>query len=61
MLLDQGGKEIQKESTRYVKKHGTLEVGTAAVTLAGALDAKYIVHVAGPRWGEKKEVQKVRE
>jgi len=59
-LVQKGGKEIQKESNKWIKKHGKLDVGESAITTAGTLHAKYIIHTVGPRWGEKKEVPKLR-
>lgn len=43
-----GGPEIQEESDAWVAEHGPLTPGTAAVTSAGSLPARWVVHVAGP-------------
>jgi O-acetyl-ADP-ribose deacetylase len=43
-------REVQAESDRWVAEHGPLEPGRAAVTTAGALPARMLVHVAGPRY-----------
>ena len=45
-----GGWEIQEESDRWVTEHGPLTPGAAAVTGAGALPARMVIHVAGPRY-----------
>ncbi|SHH31722.1 macro domain-containing protein [Thermosipho atlanticus] len=45
-----GGKIIQKESDEYVRKNGVVDVGNVAVTGAGNLKAKYIIHAVGPIW-----------
>lgn len=47
-LVRAGGAVIQRESDAWVATHGPLVPGTAAVTSAGALPARHIVHVAGP-------------
>lgn len=49
-IVLRGGDIIQEESRRYVKEHGPLPVGGVAVTSAGSLKAKYVIHVVGPRW-----------
>ena len=41
---------IQQESDRWVKVHGPLGSGQAAVTSAGSLPTKYVIHVVGPRY-----------
>ena len=51
-----GGLIIQKESDQI----GFVEVGKAAVTSAGNLKAKYVIHAVGPRMGEGDEDEKLR-
>ncbi|MDD4826525.1 macro domain-containing protein [Mesotoga sp.] len=51
-LVRAGGKEIQLESDAYVRENGPLEIGEVAVTGAGSLHAKKIIHVFGPQYGE---------
>ncbi|MCS7104891.1 MAG: ADP-ribose-binding protein [Thermofilaceae archaeon] len=51
-ILRKGGLEIQEESDRYVREHGPVPVGGVAVTGAGKLKAKYVIHAVGPRYGE---------
>jgi len=43
-----GGVRIQKESDEYVKINGPVPPGGVAVTGAGDLKAKYIIHTVGP-------------
>jgi O-acetyl-ADP-ribose deacetylase (regulator of RNase III) len=50
-IVRKGGWEIQEESRRYVREHGPVPVGGAAVTGAGRLRAKHVIHAVGPRWG----------
>lgn len=49
-IVRAGGYEIQRESNEYVRKHGSVPTGQAAVTGAGSLKAKYVIHAVGPVW-----------
>lgn len=51
-LARAAGPDLQSASTRWVDDHGPLEVGQAAVTGAGELPCRWVVHVAGPVYGE---------
>lgn len=55
-IVRRGGRIIQEESDRI----GFVSVGNAALTSAGNLPAKYVIHAVGPRWGEGDEEQKLR-
>jgi O-acetyl-ADP-ribose deacetylase len=48
-LVRAGGDEVQRESDAWVAQHGPVRPGTAAVTTAGRMPARVIVHVVGPR------------
>ena len=50
MVSKLGGPDIQKESTKWIEKNGTLNVGQTAVTSAGELPCKYLMHVNVPRF-----------
>ncbi len=54
-IVRKGGVEIQQESDEYVKKHGPVPTGGVAVTGAGRLKAKYIIHAVGPVYGRDPE------
>lgn len=43
-----GGTVIQEESDAWVAEHGPLDAGMAAVTSAGKMPARHVVHVVGP-------------
>ena len=43
-----GGSVIQKESNRWVQKHGRVPTGSAAITSGGDLEADYVIHAVGP-------------
>ncbi|MGA7616016.1 MAG: macro domain-containing protein [Thermoanaerobaculia bacterium] len=51
-----GGPAIQQESDRI----GFVPVGGAAVTSAGHLPARFVIHAVGPRMGEGDEDDKLR-
>jgi O-acetyl-ADP-ribose deacetylase (regulator of RNase III) len=51
-LAKGGGPDVQRESDEWVAEHGPVGRGAAAVTTAGDLPARWIVHVVGPRWRE---------
>ena len=54
-IVRKGGSIIQEESDRI----GYVPVGESAVTTAGRLPAKYVMHTVGPRWGEGDEEAKL--
>jgi len=54
-IVRRGGRVIQEESDRI----GFTPVGRAAVTSAGRLKARYVIHAVGPRWGEGDEDRKL--
>jgi O-acetyl-ADP-ribose deacetylase len=56
-ILRRGGPQIQIESNRI----GYVPVGNAAVTSAGDLPCKYVIHAVGPRMGEGDEDRKLRD
>lgn len=56
-IVRKGGDVIQRESDRI----GYVPVGNAAVTTAGALPCKYVIHAVGPRMGEGDEDRKLKD
>jgi O-acetyl-ADP-ribose deacetylase len=55
-IARKGGRVIQDESDRI----GFVPVGSAAITTAGKLKARYIIHAVGPRMGEGDEDSKLK-
>jgi len=49
-IVRKGGYEIQEESSAWVAQHGPVRTGTAAITGAGRLPARYVIHAVGPVW-----------
>lgn len=58
-IVRKGGRVIQDQSNAYTRAHGSVPVGGVAVTSAGALSARYVIHAVGPRWGEGEEPRKL--
>jgi O-acetyl-ADP-ribose deacetylase (regulator of RNase III) len=59
-IVRRGGKEIQIESDAWVRKHGKARHDKAALTGAGRLPCKFIIHAVGPMWGSGDEENKLR-
>ncbi|MCS7252776.1 MAG: macro domain-containing protein [Armatimonadota bacterium] len=55
-IVRKGGKVIQEESDKI----GYVPVGEVAMTTAGALPAKAVIHAVGPQWGEGNEDEKLK-
>ena len=58
-IVRRGGWIIQEESDEYVRRHGPVPVGGVAVTGAGNLNARYVIHAVGPRYGEDRGDEKL--
>ncbi len=55
-----GGPAIQTESDAWVRVHGLVDHGKPAVTGAGDLPCKAVIHAVGPVWGGGGEDAKLR-
>jgi len=49
-LSQTGGRDIQIQSDRWIRKYGPVPPGRVAVTEAGSLPTKRIIHAVGPIW-----------
>jgi O-acetyl-ADP-ribose deacetylase (regulator of RNase III) len=49
-IARKGGAAIQRESHAWVREHGLVKTGSAAITGAGELPCKYVIHAVGPVW-----------
>jgi len=56
-IVRQGGQVIQDESNKI----GFLPAGQAAMTTAGKLPSRYVIHTVGPRMGEGDEDSKLKK
>lgn len=60
-IVRKGGAVIQEESDRIIAARGRpLETGEAVITTGGKLPAKFVIHTAGPVWGDGDEDAKLR-
>ncbi len=49
-IARKGGPTIQAESDAWVREHGPVPTGGVAVTGAGRLPARWVIHAVGPVW-----------
>jgi O-acetyl-ADP-ribose deacetylase (regulator of RNase III) len=47
-IARKGGSAIQRESDEWVRRHGPVPTGSAAITSGGNLKARYVIHAVGP-------------
>lgn len=52
-IARKGGETIRLESEQWVRQHGPVPTGEVALTSAGNLPAKAVIHAVGPVWGEQ--------
>ncbi len=48
VISRKGGPAIQRESNEWVRRHGRVATGSAAITSGGDLKARYVIHAVGP-------------
>jgi O-acetyl-ADP-ribose deacetylase (regulator of RNase III) len=48
VISRRGGPAIQDESNAWVRTHGRVITGSAAITSGGRLKARYVIHAVGP-------------
>ena len=61
IIVRNGGDVIQIESDAWVEEHGPISHKDPAFTSSGNLPCKYIIHAAGPVWGEGNEEKKLSD
>jgi O-acetyl-ADP-ribose deacetylase (regulator of RNase III) len=47
-IARRGGAAIDRESRAWIREHGAVDTGSAAITSGGELRAKYVIHAVGP-------------
>jgi len=47
-IARRGGPTIQRESNEWIRRHGRVPTGSAAITSGGQLKARYVIHAVGP-------------
>ncbi|MGD0651525.1 MAG: macro domain-containing protein [Verrucomicrobiia bacterium] len=60
-IVRKGGHEIQEESDAIIARRGPLETGDTVITSGGKLPARFVIHTAGPIWGDGDEDSKLRK
>lgn len=58
-IARRGGPSIQDESDAWVRQNGLARHDRPAVTGAGRLPCRYVIHAVGPVWGEGDEDRKL--
>ena len=48
VISRRGGPTIQRESSAWVRQHGRVLTGSAAITSGGDLKARHVIHAVGP-------------
>lgn len=48
VIARKGGPQIQRESDEWIRRHGSVPTGSAAITAGGNLKARYVIHAVGP-------------
>jgi O-acetyl-ADP-ribose deacetylase (regulator of RNase III) len=59
-IVRRGGYAIQEESDSWVREHGEVSHAQPAITGAGGLPCKAVIHAVGPVWGSGGEDDKLR-
>lgn len=60
-IVRKGGPIIQEESNTWVRTHGPVPTGGAAITSGGSLKARFVIHAVGPVMGSGNEEEKIRQ
>ncbi len=58
-IVRTGGRVIQEESDTWVRKHGPVNPGEAAVTTGGMLQASHVIHVVGPYYDAEEDSRSI--
>ena len=48
VISRRGGPTVQRESDAWVRRHGPVTTGSAAITSGGDLKARHVIHAVGP-------------
>jgi O-acetyl-ADP-ribose deacetylase (regulator of RNase III) len=59
-IVRRGGDSIQRQSDEWVRQHGLVDHAHPAITGAGRLPCRYILHAVGPVWGSGDEAGKLQ-
>ena len=59
VISHRGGPAIDQQSRDWVKQHGPVSHEKPAITGAGKLPSRYVIHAVGPVWGSGREEEKL--
>lgn len=59
-IVRRGGRVIQAESDAWVREHGPASHARPALTGAGQLPCRFVIHAVGPVWGSGDEDARLR-
>lgn len=60
-IVRKGSEVIQEESDAWVAEHGRVSHDQPALTSAGRLPCRYVIHAVGPVWGSGEEEKKLSQ
>ena len=60
-IAQKAGPAVQQESDLWVAARGPVPTGSCAITSAGRLPARYVIHAVGPRMGDGGEEAKLKQ
>ncbi len=60
-IVRRGGGIIQQESDEWIFQHGLVTHDHPAITGAGSLSCRHVIHAVGPVWGEGNESEKLKQ
>ena len=52
VIADAAGREFIRESEKYIKENGRLNVGASCITQGGNLSYTFVIHTVGPEWNK---------
>jgi O-acetyl-ADP-ribose deacetylase (regulator of RNase III) len=58
-IVRRGGRIIQQESNDWIRAYGPISCEHPAITTAGGLPSRFVIHAVGPIWGEGDEDRKL--
>jgi O-acetyl-ADP-ribose deacetylase len=58
-IAQKAGPAVQQESDLWVAARGPVPAGSCAITSAGRLHSRYVIHLVGPRMGDGDEAAKL--
>jgi len=60
-IARRAGPLLDEESRQWVRQHGPVTHTTPAITTAGSMPARHVIHAVGPIWGDGNEERKLAD